>query len=205
MRRLLGVLALLSLFAVALPALADGLPAAAQRHRADLIRSARAVWGLDAPTATFAAQIHAESLWRADAVSPAGAEGIAQFMPRTADWMAQTWPALVERDPFNPAWGLRALVSYDRYLWQRVQAADACERMAMTLSAYNGGLSWVYRDQRLAAYNAADSDRWFDHVERFNSGRRASAFRENRAYPRKILLQLEPRYRAAGWGPGACP
>ena len=34
------------------------IPARAGQYRAVLIREARAVWGLDAPTATFAAQIH---------------------------------------------------------------------------------------------------------------------------------------------------
>ena len=40
------------------------------------------------------------------------------------------------------------------------------------------------------------------HVERFNAGRHAAAYRENRDYPRRILGQLEPRYVAAGWGRG---
>ncbi|WP_110603200.1 transglycosylase SLT domain-containing protein [Salinicola lusitanus] len=33
--------------------------------------------------AMFVAQVHQESRWRADAQSPAGAEGIVQFMPAT--------------------------------------------------------------------------------------------------------------------------
>ena len=76
--------------------------------------------------------------------------------------------------------------------------------MAMTLSAYNGGLGWVWRDQKLATANGADSGRWFDQVERFNAGRHAAAFKENRGYPRLILLTYEPRYIAAGWGKGSC-
>ena len=74
----------------------------------------------------------------------------------------------------------------------------------MTLSAYNGGLGWVWRDQKLAAAQGADSARWFDQVERYNAGRHAAAFRENRGYPRLILRTFEPRYVAAGWGQGSC-
>lgn len=133
------------------------LPQGALKHRADLTRNARAVWGLDAPVATFASQVHQESRWRPDAVSPVGAQGIAQFMPTTADWIAQAYPALAERQPFNPSWGLRALVTYDRHLWDRVKASSECDRMAMTLSAYNGGLGWVWRDQKLATANGADT------------------------------------------------
>ena len=180
------------------------LPQGALKHRADLTRNARAVWGLDAPVATFASQVHQESRWRPDAVSPVGAQGIAQFMPATADWIAQAYPALAERQPFNPSWGLRALVTYDRHLWDRVKASSECDRMAMTLSAYNGGLGWVWRDQKLATANGADSSRWFGQVERFNAGRHAAAFKENRGYPRLILLTYEPRYIAAGWGKGSC-
>ena len=180
------------------------LPQGALKHRADLTRNARAVWGLDAPVATFASQVHQESRWRQDAVSPVGAQGIAQFMPTTADWIAQAYPALAERQPFNPSWGLRALVTYDRHLWDLVKATSGCDRMAMTLSAYNGGLGWVWRDQKLAASKGADSARWFDQVEQFNAGRHAAAFRENRGYPRLILLTFAPRYAAAGWGRGSC-
>lgn len=185
-------------------ATAADIPQGALKHRADLTRNARAVWGLDAPVATFAGQVHQESRWRPEAISPVGAQGIAQFMPATADWIAEAYPALADQQPFNPAWGLRALVTYDRHLWERIKASTPCDRMAMTLSAYNGGLGWVWRDQKLAAAQGADSARWFDQVERFNAGRHAAAFRENRGYPRLILLTFAPRYAAAGWGQGSC-
>ncbi|MCV4776046.1 transglycosylase SLT domain-containing protein, partial [Escherichia coli] len=139
-------------------------PQAALQYRDDVIRNARLEWGLSAPVADFAAQLHQESGWRPDAISPAGAQGLAQFMPATADWISQLIPMLSSREPFNPAWAIRALVSYDRWLWQRVSAASDCERMAMTLSGYNGGLGWVQRDRRLASQKGLDSTRWFGHV-----------------------------------------
>lgn len=74
----------------------------------------------------------------------------------------------------------------------------------MTLSAYNGGLGWVWRDQKLAASQGADSARWFDQVERYNAGRHAAAFRENRGYPRLRSCAPSSRAMAAGWGQGSC-
>ncbi|PAK13983.1 MULTISPECIES: transglycosylase SLT domain-containing protein [Burkholderia cepacia complex] len=188
----------------ALPATAQ-VPAEARAYRAELTRNARAVWGIDAPVSSFAAQIHQESRWRTDAVSVVGAQGMAQFMPSTVDWIAGAYPAeLGDARPFNPSWSIRALVRYDRHLWDRITATGTCDRMAMTLSAYNGGLGWVYRDQRATAAAGADRRLWFGHVERFNAGRHAAAFRENRGYPRAILRTFEPRYIQAGFGSGAC-
>jgi len=186
------------------PAHAGSIPAQAARYRAELVRCARLHWGLSAPVATFAAQVHQESCWRADAKSPVGAQGLTQFMPATAAWIGNVDPQLADAQPFNPGWALRALSAYDKWLWQRVDARDPCERMAMALASYNGGLGWVKRDKALAARNGADPLAWFDSVERFNAGRNAGAFRENRGYPRRILRTLEPMYVAAGWGRGVC-
>ena len=181
-----------------------GIPQNALRLRAELTRNARAVWGLDAPVSTFAAQVHQESGWRADAKSPVGAQGMAQFMPATADWIARLYPELATREPYNPSWAMRALVTYDRYLWDRLDAASPCDRMAMALSAYNGGLGWVRRDATLAAGQGLAPDRWWDNIETVNAGRSAGNWNENRGYPRRILRTLSPRYVAAGFGGGVC-
>jgi len=179
-------------------------PQAAAPYRADLVRSARAVWGLNAPIATFAAQVHQESAWNPRAVSRVGAAGLAQFMPQTSSWMARIDPALAANEPFNPAWSLRALASYDLWLHERVQARSACDRMAFVLSSYNGGLGWVNRDKALAAKQGLDPLAWFGAVERVNAGRAAAHWQENRDYPRRILLRHESVYVAAGWGRGSC-
>lgn len=194
---------LLCLLMLCIDAFAD-VPAEALRYRSELTRHARAVWGLDAPVATFAAQVHQESAWKPHAVSPAGAEGIAQFMPATSDWISGLFPVLKDRQPFNPSWAFRAMVHYDQWIMDRIAAVNPCERMAMTLSAYNGGLGWVQKDQALAARNGADKTRWFNHVEKFNAGRSAANFRENRNYPRRILHTHEPAYIRARFGNGSC-
>ena len=76
------------------PGLASDIPRAAERHRAELIRVSRAVWGLEAPVAVFAAQVHTESWWRNGTVSSAGAQGLAQFLPSTAEWLPRAVPEL---------------------------------------------------------------------------------------------------------------
>ncbi|OLN31319.1 Phage lysin [Desulfovibrio sp. DV] len=181
-----------------------GIPRAALQYRAELTRNARSIWGLDAPVATMAAQIHQESGWRTDAKSPVGAQGMAQFMPATASWIADLVPELAACEPYNPAWAIRALVTYDKWLWDRLDAASDCHRMAFALAAYNGGLGWVRRDAKMAAGQGLSPEAWWDHVETVNAGRSAANWRENRGYPRRILLALEPLYLQAGFGGGAC-
>ena len=201
-RAALLVIAALWLLGLTLIASAQ-VPHAANRYRADLTRQARQVWGLDAPVATFAAQIHTESLWRLDAVSPAGARGLAQFMPGTETWIngLYRW----QGDAMNPTWALRALVTYNRWHWDRIKnTANDCERMAFAMSAYNGGLGWVQRDRALASSKGLDSARYWGAVESVNAGRSAVAIRENREYPRLILKVREPIYQTAGWGRGVC-
>ncbi len=175
-----------------------GVPRAAYQYQRDLIRNARVVWGITAPVATFAAQIHQESGWRSDAKSKY-ASGLAQFTPATADWISKLYAGeLGENQPLNPSWALRALVTYDDRLWKVIIAADSCERMAMMLSSYNGGLGWLQRDIKLAREAGADTTRWFGSVEHY-SNRAQWAIEENRGYPRRILLKLEKLYMR--WGP----
>lgn len=184
------------------------LPAAAFQHRATLIREARAQWGMNPPSASFAAQLHQESRWRADAVSAVGAKGMGQFMPATAKWMPSVDPSLATSGTdwgvTNPAWDIRALVTYDRWLYQRVSAADVCQRMAKTYRGYNGGLVWIQRDEQKARALGVNSAVNFGALDQVNAGRSAAAFRENVQYPRLILLKFEPLYVKAGFGAGAC-
>ena len=176
------------------------IPKRAEQYRSILIRAARATWGLDAPVAVFAAQIHTESRWRADAKSPVGAMGLAQFMPATAKWIPDIDPSLAPPAPNNPGWSIRAMLRYDLWLFNRAKGKDEYQRMAFAMSGYNGGEGWVNRDKRLAASNGLDPGQWFEHVETVNAGRSASNWRENRAYPRLILEEHQFAYERAGWG-----
>lgn len=203
MRRLL-LLSLLLASCHAVPVQAD-IPPNAERYQRELTRNARVIWGLDAPVATFAGQIHQESQWKTNARSPVGAQGLAQFMPATSRWISDIYPAeLGANQPYNPSWSLRALVQYNQWHWRRITAASDCDRMAFALSAYNGGLGWVQRDRKLAAQRGLDSSRYWDQVERVNAGRSGANFRENRGYPERIIHRWQPLYVDAGWGLGVC-
>jgi len=74
----------------------------------------------------------------------------------------------------------------------------------MVLAAYNGGQGWVNKDRRLALASGASGLAWFDEIEKFNSGRSAANFKENRHYPHAILFKWESLYEKAGWGNGVC-
>lgn len=201
----LGVFLALGLFAGKAHAAELAIPRAAAQHKATLTRAARAYWGLDAPVSVIAAQVHTESWWRNDTVSRVGAQGLAQFMPATARWLPSVMPETGTPAPCNPAWSLRALCAYDKWLWERTHGATDHERMAFTLSAYNGGLGWVNRDKKLARQRGLDPERWFDHVATVNAGRSSAAWKENRSYPRLILRERQQAYIKAGWGPGLEP
>jgi soluble lytic murein transglycosylase-like protein len=174
-----------------------GIPRDAYRYQRELIGHARAVWGLSAPVSTFAGQIAQESAWVADARSRVGASGLAQFMPGTADWISGVYKAeLGENKPLNPSWALRALVRYDRFLWERVKAADTdCDRMAYALSAYNGGEGRVRARQRMSAVPGA-----YAVTAYINPGIHPMNQRENERYAPAILLRWQPRYLS--WGIG---
>lgn len=191
---------LLAILLVSCQARAQGIPHAAQQYQRELTRAVQQEWGMNGQVALHAGQIHQESAWRPQVDSPVGAQGLSQFMPATSAWIVEIYPDLGRAAPYSPGWAMRAMTRYNRWHWQRIRdAADACERWAFTMSAYNGGLGWVNRDRRLAAADGADQGRWFGQVERYTA-RAGWAERENRHYVRRIILELEPRYRRAGWG-----
>lgn len=200
-----GIICCLLLFWVAVVAFAQ-IPEDAYRYKRDLIRNATMVWGLSAPVATFAAQIHQESTWKPNAVSPVGAKGLSQFMPATATWISGLYAALQDNEPTDPQWAMRALVEYNLWLYERVpKALTHCEQMAFVLSSYNGGMANLKRDVALAEDRGYDPALWFGNVERFNGSRRSAAnFAENRTYATRILKDLEGRYFKDGWGIDSC-
>lgn len=191
--------------AVISPVRSADIPSDAQKWRRTLTREAQAQWGVAAPVADFAAQIHQESAWRSNALSRVGAKGMAQFMPGTASWIVKAYPSLgPDPLPENPQWAIRALVTYDRHIWEALSAADECNRMAKTLSGYNGGPGWVTRDEQLTKTKGLNPAYWWGNVETVNSGRSKANWDENRGYPRRILVNLAPRYVWADWGWSAC-
>ncbi|WP_228124547.1 transglycosylase SLT domain-containing protein [Glaciimonas soli] len=172
----------------------------ARKYRHQLRQEAHMVWGLDAPVSTFAAQIHQESMWNETIKSRVGAEGLSQFMPATATWISRLYDDLKQNQPTNPIWSMRALVRYDKFLYDRVVAANPCERMAFALSAYNGGLGWVFKRKE----KSKDPLVCFNETCDINPGITPGNQKENVDYPRRILLLHAPLYVRDGWGPESC-
>jgi soluble lytic murein transglycosylase-like protein len=196
------VLATFAFAALAAPARAAEVPAAAHAWQRTLVREAQAVIGPAAPIAVLAAQLEQESAWNPAATSRVGAQGLAQFMPATAAWIPDLDATLAPADPMDPRWAIRAQVVYMAHLTRRNAGATACDTWAFGLSSYNGGERWLRRDQAEARRLGLDAARWFGQVELAPDPRRAAwAVRENRGYPRRILRTLTPRYARAGWGP----
>jgi soluble lytic murein transglycosylase-like protein len=78
------------------------------------------------PVEFFVRVIWQESRFDARAVSPKGAEGIAQFMPQTADWRGLS-------DPFDPIEALKSSASYLHKLKTRFG------NLGLAAAAYNAG------------------------------------------------------------------
>ncbi|MDD5612886.1 MAG: hypothetical protein PHF75_07575, partial [Gallionella sp.] len=98
--------------------------------------------------------------------------------------------------PTNPVWAMRALVGYDRWLFERVRGPSELDRLWAALRAYNGGLGHWQKEAKIAgSFDRAAVDRACGHA------RRAAVFcPENLGYPHRILMVLQPRYM--GWGRG---
>ena len=176
------------------------IPREAETYRREYIRVCRSEWGLDAPCASLAAQIHQESGWNCQAVSRVGAAGCAQFMPATARWIGEVDRSLAGTDVFSPSWAFRAQSVYMKWLHDRVKGSVPCERMGFAMQAYNSGLGWVYKRQKMHTTPLV----CFDAACTVNPGVHPANQREAEEYPVRILKRLEPRYEAAGWGLGSC-
>ena len=172
----------------------DEIPRAALKWRSTVVREVRYWWGMEEPRDTFAGQLHQESRYDEAATSPVGAEGMAQFMPGTAAWIAKLYPAdLQPADALDGHWAIRACVKYDKWLWDKFpQAATREDRWGMGLASYNAGLGWIQKEAR----QALGASRWYGSTENACL-RRASACAESRGYVRNIWFRWRPLY--AGW------
>lgn len=150
--------------------------------------------GLDA--ASVMGQIHQESRWNAAAHS-AYADGLSQFTPETAAWIAKIAPrelgAQSEFPARDPRWAIRALCVYDRYLLDRVE-----QSWQSALRAYNGGLGWIRREMRAKRCKPQemDSETCGLSLESCRLFRSVQSCAENLAYPKLILDKWAPMYRA---------
>jgi len=185
------------------------IPEASALYRHRVEQAVADVWGVEGSPARLAAQIHQESAWRTRAASSVGAQGIAQFMPGTAKWIAERFPDQLGRfDPWDAHQAILAAAIYDKWLLDRIQAIghtplSECTRWHFALRGYNGGEQWLLRDRGLTIAQRGNPNDW-KSVERYRT-RSVAAHTENTGYSRRILLMLEPAYIAAGWpGQAVC-
>lgn len=122
------------------------------KYRPRVIREARYFIGVDAPYHLFMGQIEQESRCNAGITAFDGGMGLGQFMPETAEWIQEREKALkeisVEPSPYDPAWSIRALILYDRYLYGVVICKD--DNLYFALRAYNGGAGTLNKEIRRA-------------------------------------------------------
>ena len=140
----------------------------------DELKAAADRYGLD--RYFIAAVVCAESRFRADAVSGAGAQGLMQVMPATAEWIA----------------GMRGTEYEEGSLFDPETNLDyGCWLMRYLLDRYNGS-----ERNALIAYNAGAGrlDGWLKDGADENGELIEIPYSETRAYVRKIT-QLEERYR----------
>ena len=103
------------------------------------------------------AQLIAESNLDPNAHSPAGAMGLAQFMPDTwGDAIEHFgWPDDVS--PFNPMLAIPAYAWYMNKLWNQWTAPrPAADRLQLAQASYNAGLGNIIKAQNLSEYGSDD-------------------------------------------------
>lgn len=121
-----------------------------------------------------------ESLFEANAISPVGALGIAQFMPGTAEIVGLD-------DPFNPA---KAIEASARYL---AQLTDDLGNVGLAAVAYNGGEN---RAARFVAQGGNLPWETQDYVQAI-TGLTAWNWRDNPPAKLDIRLDKDRPFRAA--------
>lgn len=131
----------------------------------------------------YKAQLIAESRLNPNALSPAGAEGIAQFMPRTWAQMVRELQLPATAKPTDPQY---AIVAGAYYTSKKLRGWSAprpeADRYCLALASYNAGFGNMLKAQTVAEGSAAYSDiiAALPQV----TGRHS---RETRTYVRRIL------------------
>ena len=104
----------------------------------------------------LAAQCYQESAFDPEAVSWAGARGLMQIMPKTADYLG-----VAVNDLYRPETNINAAAKYIRQLEHQFgDIRNPLERKKFVLAAYNGGYHHIRDAQRLAQKNRRNTQTW---------------------------------------------
>lgn len=107
----------------------------------------------------LASQVYQESKFDPEAKSWAGAKGLFQLMPNTAE-------AMGVNNTSSPEQSIKAGVAYLKLNYKEfLEIPDSLNRIKLTLAAYNCGLGHVTDAQRLAEVNNLDPNDWADVAE----------------------------------------
>lgn len=107
----------------------------------------------------LSSMIYQESRFNPESESWAGAQGLMQMMPRTAENFGVS-------DRSNPKESLRAGSELLKLLWNRFEEIpDSTQRIKFTLAAYNCGYAHVVDARTLAEEEGIDSYHWDGEVE----------------------------------------
>lgn len=107
----------------------------------------------------LASQVYQESRFDPKSTSWAGAHGLMQIMPRTAESLG-----VVNRA--DPEQSLRGGTEYLQTMWGRFEdIPDSIQRVKFTLAAYNCGYSHVRDAQHLATTEGVKADVWDENID----------------------------------------
>ncbi len=108
----------------------------------------------------LASQVYQESRFDPKAKSWAGAQGLMQVMPKTAE-------ELGIRDPSDPVQSLRGGTTYLSQIYDRfIDIEDETNRIKFTLASFNCGYSHVRDAQLLAEHKGLNPLVWEDNVDK---------------------------------------
>ena len=103
--------------------------------------------------------VYQESKFNPQSKSWAGAQGLMQLMPATAE-------ELKVNDRTNPEENIKGGTKYLKYLWDRWEdIPDSIQRLKFVMASYNCGYYHVRDAVNLAEKDQVDTYMWDDHVE----------------------------------------
>ena len=226
-RLLIQIALLIYCSTAAASAISTQVPTAAHQYLPDLVEAQRSIWPTAPMPSFLAAQVEQESCislthskcWNPRAELKTKRENGIGFGQFTRAYRADgsiRFDKISElaaahkslrgwswENRYDPHYQLTAIVEMDKAIYNRQRGASSDrDRLAFTLSGYNGGEGGVLQDRRLCANTkGCDQNRWFGHVEKTSlkskqphPGYRHSFFAINREYVTNVLDVRRHKY-----------